>query len=239
MTALLILDTETTGLDPKKDELIEIGAVLYDAAIGAIVESRSLLVGAKSNAAEHINRIPVALLQSGWATTREEAVGCICDMVELGKSQYPDRCYIVAHNVDFDRKWLPELAEETWLCTLRDVEWPRLSLGGPGGSLASLALAYDVGIVRAHRALEDCLTLAAVLSRVYELEGDLQGWLELALEPKVEVIADVSYQRRELAKAAGFSWNGDRKVWWRNVPASKLVEYVKALPFGTRVETGA
>ena len=239
MTTLLIVDTETTGLDPKQHQLIEVAGVLFDTAIGAVVECRSALVEADDNPAVHINQIPPMLLSKGWALPRNEAVQCIVELYELAKQVEPtDTHYIVAHNAAFDRKWLPELAEAPWLCTLKDVDWGRLP--GGRGPLASLALAYGVGVVRAHRALEDCLTLAAIFERIYELEGGgLDRWITEAISPKVELIAKVSYDDRQLAKDAGFTWDGTRKVWCRDVRAVAVESFVARLPFDVRVPKAA
>jgi DNA polymerase-3 subunit epsilon len=140
-------------------------------------------------------------------------------------------CVPVAHGAEFDRRWLPRLQGQ-WLCTYEDAIWPRVP--GETGSLTAIALAYDVGIIRAHRAIEDCLTLAAVLSRVHEIEGGLRLWYERAMEPRQELIACVSYNDRQLAKDAGFRWDGDRKVWWKQVRQSVLVDFAGELPFDVR-----
>jgi DNA polymerase-3 subunit epsilon len=225
MTTLLLVDTETTGLDPERDRLIEAGAVLFDGATGRIVRCASWLLREESNPAEPINRLPVDLLvRCGWD---RDAVGC--ELMELA-SECPD--YVLAHNASFDRQWLPELADEKWICTCDDAVWPRVEREGAG--LTAIALAYDVGVVRAHRAIDDCLTLAAVLSRVHEIEGGLDAWIARAVEPRIEVHALVSYDDRELAKHAGFRWDADRKVWWRRVRVSQLGAARAGFGFRTR-----
>lgn len=239
MTAsLLLVDVETTGLDPQRDELVEIGAVLFDAGLGVPISAWSSLVRASGNAAAALNRIPPEAVQTDTLPDPEMAWTPLRMMANAGKER-SGAFYCVAHNAAFDSAWLPPLEEERWICTHADAEWPRLNAGGlpaaGSGSLLALALAYDVGVVRAHRAIEDVLTLAAILSRVHELEGGLGGWIGRAIEPKREVVAMVSYDDREKAKSAGFRWEPGRKLWVRNVRASQVEAYRAGLGFPTRL----
>lgn len=230
MTALLIIDTETGGLDAEKDPLVEVGAVLFDTVLGVPIQSTSFLVRATTNDAEAINGIPTAALGLGWAHGFEKAPRALDRLASLGKSVRGETIF-VAHNAAFDRQWI-DVPGSRWICTKSDVDWPRVH--GGTGSLVTIALAYGVGVSRAHRAIEDCLTLADVLTRVHEIEGGLDGWLARALEPKVEVVACVSYDDRQLAKDAGFEWNPNRKVWAKKVGESRVDAFRERLTFRTR-----
>ena len=77
-------------------------------------------------------------------------------------------------------------------------------------SVRDLALAYGVPVWSAHRALTDCIYLAEVFKRCNELEQ----LLIQALEPKVLLRAEISYEQRHLAKNAGFRWNDAIKGAW-------------------------
>ncbi len=60
---ILILDTETGGLDPAIHPCIEVACILYDLGAGAeLLASFASLIRASENAAEHVNHIPLALL---------------------------------------------------------------------------------------------------------------------------------------------------------------------------------
>ena len=54
---ILILDTETTGLDENKDEIIEIGCILFHVASKSVLSQVSFLFPVSSNEAEHVNGI--------------------------------------------------------------------------------------------------------------------------------------------------------------------------------------
>lgn len=61
---VLIVDTETNGTEPTKDQMIEIGAILYSVEHRTTLCQLSfLLEGASHNNCEHINGIPFAALQ--------------------------------------------------------------------------------------------------------------------------------------------------------------------------------
>ena len=54
---VLILDTETTGLDENKDEVIEIGCILFHVSSRSVLSQVSFLFPVKTNEAEYINGI--------------------------------------------------------------------------------------------------------------------------------------------------------------------------------------
>lgn len=205
---LLIIDTETTGIDPEKYELLEIGAILYN------VETRSILAQMSSlmrivgeNEAYNTNKI-----KKESAELSPEIVSSSCISFIKDNRNYD---YVVAHNAKFDRDWLIKKVDFDedipWICT-----YTMLSLDNSGGKkdLVSIALSLGVPIVSAHRALTDCALLAECFNRL----PDLESRIENALIPRFTYIAKTSYDDREKAKAAGFIW--DRLVsrqWAKNL----------------------
>ena len=51
---ILILDTETTGLDENKDEVIEIGCILFDVSFKCVLSQVSFLFPVNNNEAEYV-----------------------------------------------------------------------------------------------------------------------------------------------------------------------------------------
>ncbi len=226
---ILIVDTETTGLNPNTDQVIEIGAILYSVKHQTTIEPFSTPLPAQSNPAEHINRIKPALLMEVTAEDAQRGVQRIVEMATRAE-------VIVAHNAEFDKKWfglskngkstLPALLNFRgealpWVCTCNDFKWPRQTRSGQ--SLLELAAAHDIGVFGIHRALTDCQLIAALFDRM----GNLQAMFEKALRPKALFKALVSYANREQAKQAGFRWNLERKRWERKM----ALDDTKELPF--------
>ena len=202
---LLILDTETTGLEPDTHHCIEVGAILFDVPSRAVLAQQSFLLPAESNAAEPINRIPAAVtrLPQPW----KEALRWFQNLLDAAD-------VLVAHNAAFDRQWfgrgeLPAVAQP-WLCSMEDMRWPVDRQLRSRPSVRDLALAYGVPVWAAHRALTDCTYLAEVFARC----DDLEQLLLQGLEPRQLVRAKVSYDDRQLARDAGFRWNDPIKGAW-------------------------
>ena len=214
---LLIIDTETTGLDSRQDQLCEVGAILFSIPQRSPLLSLALLLPVASNGAEAINHIPPALTQE--PLPRAEALALFLALVRQADAY-------VAHNAAFDRDWIEALlpfelqGSRPWLCSCEDMHWQGLR---PQPSLQTLALAHGVPVWACHRALHDCQYLAQVLER----DPDLEEHLQQALEPRTLVVADIPYQRREDAKEAGFRWWPQEKQWRRRCSAAE----VAALPF--------
>lgn len=221
MRRILILDTETTGLDPGKDQAIEVAAILYSVERATVVESFSSLIRADGNAAEAVNRIPAAVLADAPSAASVWArVGSLFAAGEV----------VVAHNADFDRAFTPESIARLrpWVCSKADIQWPKQTRPSP--SLVPLALEHDLGVAYAHRALADCDLIARLFTRSRELGADLDAMLVRAMRPKADFVALVSYEDREQAKAAGFQWEPAAKQWKRRM----AIEDAAALPFKTR-----
>ncbi len=202
---ILILDTETTGLDNENDDCLEVGSILFNVKSRSVLAQQSFLLPVDKNNAEKINNIPAEITRLPQPLF--EAIRYFESLV-----QFSD--VIVAHNAEFDMKWfgfqkLPQI-EKPWICSMDDITWPADRQLKSRPSVTALALAYGVPVWNAHRALTDCIYLAEVFKRCSELEQ----LLNRALEPKVLLRAEISYEQRHLAKNAGFRWNESIKGAW-------------------------
>ena len=215
---LLILDTETTGLDPQTDRCLEVGAILFSVSARSVLAQQSFLLPVDSNAAEPINRIPPAVtrLPQPWT-------GALRWFDELVAASD----VLVAHNAAFDRQWfgrdpLPAVSHP-WLCSMEDLRWPAERQLRSRPSVRDLALAYGVPVWSAHRALTDCIYLAEVFARC----DDLETMLLHGLEPRQLVRAKISYDDRHLAREAGFRWNDPVKGSWTRRLSQREINSLK------------
>lgn len=211
MKYALILDTETTGLDPALHKCIEVAVILYDLVHASPVASYGSLLHSDSNEAEAINRIPVGVLRNArdpdsvWNMIRSLAT-------------YAD--VIIAHRAEFDEGFCPKF-DKPWVCSKTAIEWP---MAKTGEHLVHLALAHGIGVVSAHRAMTDVDIIARLLTRVAETGHSLPDMIKRAMRPRVKVAAIVSYDDRELAKSAGFQWDPQAKKWWKTMFAEDVAK---------------
>ncbi len=212
---ILILDTETTGLDNEHDHCLEVGSILFNVKNRSVLAQQSFLLPVEINNAEKINNIPAEITRLPQPLS--EAIIYFESLVRFSD-------VIVAHNAEFDKKWfgLNKLAqiEKQWICSMDDISWPADRQLKTRPSVRDLALAYGVPVWNAHRALTDCIYLAEVFKRCNELEK----LLIRGLEPKVMLRAEVSYEERHLAKSAGFRWNDAIKGAWSRKMSRRDIE---------------
>jgi len=148
--SLVFLDFETTGLDPVRDHIIEIGALKIDHE--GYDHTFQLLIKPPVEIDERITKIT--------GITNDMVANCVSvkDAVEkfiefLGDGK------IIAHNADFDIPWLLtalkrlqlEHVDNQVLCTLK---WARKN-GEARASLGALTKKYGISHQNAHRALAD------------------------------------------------------------------------------------
>ncbi len=223
MKNILIMDTETNGVDPLKDQVIELACVLWNIEHRSIVDVYSGLIPAERNDVEFVNKIPTSLTQEG---SEEQAVwGNLTNMASRAFA-------FVAHNAEFDKKFTQMKALGTanmlpWICSIEDFDWPQKT---DSSKLVDIALNHGVAVTSAHRALQDCLILARLFEAIPDIDVRLAAAYDHCLLEKAEFIANVSFAQKELAKAHGFKWNPDNKTWWKRM----VCEDANNLPFPVR-----
>ena len=164
---LVVLDVETTGLDPENDRVIEIGVVLVDD--GQVVDALSWLVQPG---------IPVpkeALEVHGITDDELRTAPSFAEIREKLLARVAGRLP-VAYNAPFDRAFLgaelrrsggaPDafLEATEWLDPL---VWARARLPKEGGyKLAEITKRLEIELTNAHRAAADAEATAKVLLRL-------------------------------------------------------------------------
>jgi DNA polymerase-3 subunit epsilon len=192
----LVLDTETTGLDPSKgDRLVEIGAVemVNQVATGAFYH---VLINPERDVPEEAFRI------HGHSTTalRDKPVfaAIVSEFLAFIGS---DR--LVIHNAEFDMRFInaelakvgePAIAPERVVDTLAMAR--RKHPGAPN-NLDALCDRYRID--RSRRVKHGALMDAEILVEVYaELTGGRQKSLSLSVEPRAaRAMAPITARRRE------------------------------------------
>ena len=214
--SILILDTETTGLDENNDEVVEIGCILFNVPSKSVLSQLSFLLPVEINEAEFINGISVDVsnVMQPW----KEGIQFFLKLVEACD-------FIVAHNAAFDKKWfgkgnLPSL-DKKWICSLDDINWSFKKNIKSRPSVTDLALGFNIPVWNLHRALADCYYISEVFKKIDNLEDILLK----ATEPKYLYKAIVSYEDRLLAKNAGFRWNSPvQGAWTRKLSETEATE---------------
>ena len=152
---VVILDTETTGLDPKRCELIEMAAIRVRG--NAIIDSLETLVNPNTRIPQEITELTgIRSEDLIGAPAPKEAVKMLADFA--GSST------LVAHNASFDQSFIMPHAKAgtltgEWVDTfaLAQIVLPRLKTH----RLADLARAFGCHIP-SHRAMDDIIALAGV-----------------------------------------------------------------------------
>lgn len=209
VNTLGILDVETTSLDPATGHVIEVAFGVYSLEYAELVDVTSTLVRAPADEAQKtfdVHRIPPALVEARGVDFDEASV-----TIEEASMNVD---LLATYNAKFDSAWFPSLKDRQWLCLCNDMEYPRKA---SNKSLLSVAHAHGVQIGTAHRAADDVLLCARLLTRCAELGMDLEDEVRRALRPKRRYRANVSYDANQLAKDAGFRWDASARIWWRDL----------------------
>ena len=186
MSLIAVVDTETTGTDPKQDHVIEAAWAIVDVDTAKVVRIQSVLMHGETNPAEAINGIAPSLLRLG------ESIA----MVDLGKVDA-----VVAHNAEFDMQMLRQeidrvnvlypqgqvkmMKPELLVCTCKLSSYMSTE---KGHKLGEVAERYKVKQNGAHRAVADAETCGRILRAMVEggkLPADKAGMLELTKRAEV------------------------------------------------------
>ena len=215
---ICFLDSETTGINPDDNDTIEIAVALYDIEFAAVIMSFASLIHATiNNDAEHVNRIPNDLLLK--APSHTLVWPTVCSIIERAD-------VIVAHRIEFDKQFVPASIRnlKPWACSKMDMQFPK-SRPERGEHLVHFALAHDVPVYSAHRAMTDVDTLVRLFQAVEKMGHDIPRMISLSMRPKARFNALVSYADKDLAKEAGFQWDPEKKTWSRECFLDEAVDF--------------
>lgn len=221
----LFVDVETTGLDVRTDEIIELAMVrfAYD-EFGQILGIGECFQGFR----QPTNPIP-AEITALTGITDEMVAGHVIDPAAVAAFA-SSAAVVVAHNAAFDRQFLERFCDvfhtKPWACSMSQVDWA--GEGFEGTKLTYLASGagffYDK-----HRAVNDCVAAIELLTRVLPKSGVPAWWrlIERARLPSWRIRAEgAPFDLKDALKARGYRWDdgsGDwPRAWWIDVEDAGL-----------------
>ncbi len=223
----VLLDTETTGLDRREDQIIELAMIVFE------FDDRGQVCGIVDRF--HAFNDPGCPLPAEvvelTGITDAMVGGLAIDRDEVARIVGP-AAVVIAHNAGFDRVFAerlhPVFATKAWACSLAQVPWRGAGIGS--AKLDYLAMRYGL-FHDGHRGLADCELLLEILARALpgSAEPTLKRLLDTARQPTWRVWAlDSPFDRKDRLKARGYRWNdgsdGNPRAWYRDVPDTGLEE---------------
>lgn len=206
------IDFEATSVDPQTAHIIEWALVRYCSEQKQILTMHTELV-----------RLPDGVTLPPEIT---ELTGITDRMVEYegwgnasNLRKYASACdFLVAHNgLSYDKplftanakRWHIEDLEKPWIDTMTDIPYPaRIK----SRNLVTLCAEHGFLNPLAHRAMSDCISLWKLFTQYDEKEI-----VAIASTPMITLRADVNFAKKDLAKDAGYRWDGERKIWIKQV----------------------
>lgn len=210
---VVILDTETTGLDASRDQIMELALlrIQVDTQTGLATGPVQVYDGLRDPG------MPVPkIAREITGITDEMLAGRQLDMARVD-ALLEGVDLVIAHNAGFDRPFveglIPGVQALNWACSFADIDWT-----AAGRSSAKLsALASELGwFYDAHRAEMDCHALLTVLMADLPGQGvnGLAHLLSNARQPSYRLQATgAPFAAKDLLKNRGYRWDNAGKVW--------------------------
>ena len=239
---VLILDTETTGLDWRAENIIELAmlSVAVDMQTGQPVG----VVEVYEDFEDPGRPIPAEIVKLTGITNQDVKGQKLNEAKIIDMVQRAD--LIVAHNASFDRPFVENRFEvfehKAWACSFAGINWKSQGLGSAKLEFlcSELGWFYD-----AHRAQVDCHALLRVLSAPLKAQpGDmpstgLQQLFKSAEQARTVVKAFGSpFETKDKLKARGYRWDAEAKVWSTAVMSVQALEaeadWLKSQVYGGR-----
>lgn len=210
MTSYVAIDLETTGLDPERDRIIEVGALRFDAD-GRELETLSYVVNPGRPVPAFIERFTGV---TNEMTARAPKLASIRQEVEL----FAGHSVVVGHNVGFDLNYLNREQVRFEGKAVDTAAMARYLLPGlRGHGLMEVANTLGIEAGAHHRALSDARTAAAVFVAL------LRRAESLPESQRFQLARFISMHEPLLAEIiAGEEW--DRQSMGSHIPVLKPAE---------------
>lgn len=216
----IVVDTETTGLNPAEDRLVEIAVQRFifgqQGELLEIERVRSWLEDPGRPMPERLVKLT--------GLTDEQLVGQEFPEDEIARLLC-DADLIVAHNASFDRPFLdrrfPAVRACAWACSLNQLDW--LALGFDGRALGHLLL-QSGKFFSGHRASNDVEALTSLLGEILPGGGTIFAHLLARCEAETVRIDAIGapFEVKDELKRRGYRWDAHRRVWWREIEAEEV-----------------
>lgn len=221
----LIIDVETTGLDPHKDEIIELAMlrVAYSASgtlLGPIAEFHGFRDPGRPIPA-HITHLT--------GITDDMVAGKSIDEAKL-RAYVQDVDLIIAHNALFDRRFCERVCSifehKAWACSMSQIPWR--AEGVEGSKLFYIAYQQSFWF-EGHSAIDDCYALLEILEMPLPRSHRITFavLLEAAFRETHRVWAiGTPYQIKDRLKDRGYRWSsgqdGKYRAWHKDVEPDQV-----------------
>lgn len=169
LSTYVILDVETTGLNPAADKIIQLSAIKYDAT-GRPIDSYDTYLNPGVP-------IPAAASKVNGITNRMVANAPLAEDIRDSFFNFLDDCLLVGYNTTFDLKFIESTFDGHFTgCPYVDaLPIARESFSLPNYRLQTVAAYVGFKSSRFHNSLVDCEATAAVLCRA---APNLQDWIK-------------------------------------------------------------
>lgn len=228
----IFLDTETTGLDPDSDKVIELAMVPFEFdAAGQIYRILPEYNGFNDP------QMPIPEIAKQITGITDEMVKGQSLDLDTVKKMLSEAVIVIAHNARFDRPFCEDLLDEfkeiSWACSIADINWNEEAIEG----VKLEFLAYKYGFFyEGHRATIDCQAGIEVLSHPLPTSGNLclKRLLETARQTNIRLWAEGSpFEKKDDLKKRGYRWsageNGKRKAWYKDILETELEDEMEYL----------
>ena len=211
---VLVLDTETTGLDHRQERVIELAmlSVLVDTATGLPVGPVTVF-----EAFEDPGKPIPAQITEITGISDDDVRGQRIDDAQV-QALVGAADVVVAHNAAFDRPFVearwPVFADKAWACSFAGMDW---KAQGSGSAKLEFLASESGWFYDAHRAQVDCHALLQVLTATLKdspktrllhlMEGSAQSRYKLRA-------TGAPFEAKDSLKARGYRWDADGRVWW-------------------------
>ena len=216
--SLAFLDVETTGLDKRNDQIIELAVkvVNVEKTSGKIVSIESEYESYNDPGFEISDRITqLTGIKNKDIKERAIAWGYVDDLIS-------NVDLIVAHNATFDRSFVDRNSvisvKKVWSCSVNDIDWLKR---GFSSSKQELLCYWHGFFFDAHRAMNDIDALINLLTHSsYSSNRPIKELIQNSQKVQYIILAEnFSYneKKKEIIKRNKYMWNPDQKVWYKNV----------------------
>lgn len=212
----LVLDVETTGLNPTNDRIIEIGIIEF----GVLEDGQIQVLGCYGGLEDPL--VPLDPVITKLTGLSAEILRGRCIDWELVECMLRRSSVIVAHNAAFDRSFIWSKKElhgfrGHWACSMRHIDW--LSKGFSSQKLTYLAADHGFLNPFPHRAIFDCATTLRLVTPY------MQELITHSYEPQIQIWAQgAPFETKDCLRLRGYRWDQDRRVWGKLLLQDQLVE---------------